>query len=160
MNDLEKNYYLERDKQYAREQNNAELERLRSQIEEMWRELEEGKLSDKAKRDLEGQIVDTNQAIRVLRDSLKALAHPDAVMVEDTTQPLTVEITNQRAYWDNEYRNKLQELDDLHKEYQLFSGSLASETASIRIRHLEADIKQVEIEAEQARENLEKLQSK
>ena len=110
MNDFEQSYYLEKGKQYAREQDQAELERLRSQIGGMWHELDKGNLSEAARRDLEGQIVDTNRAIEVLQNSLKALAHPDAVMVEDISRPLTVKITDERAYWNNEFWSKSRRL--------------------------------------------------
>lgn len=157
MNDLERNYYLERDKQYSREQNQAELERLRSQAYEMRQELDEDRLGEAARRDLQEQLAQTNEAIQILRDSLLALASKDALFVEDQSEPISVEITDPEAYWQSEYAMKCRELEELLKEYALFQSTPPSEARLVRINKLEVDIDRIEKEAEEALENFHRI---
>jgi hypothetical protein len=156
MLDKDKGYYVERERQYNREQNQAELERLRDLAFDMQRELKEGKLSEAARRDLASQLSDTNQAIKILRDSLYALSQHDVVMVEEVDTPISVEITDQKEYWSNEYFRKYDELTELQEEYSSYIGVERSETVRAKIAILEKDMEKVERELEIAFENFEK----
>ena len=53
----------------------------------------------------------------------------------------------------------LGDFDDLLKEHQILSDTLASEASTVRIKHLEADITRVKREAEEALANFEKSKS-
>jgi hypothetical protein len=153
MKGMENDYYINRERQYDREQNQAELEHLRSEAEEMRSELSEGTLSEAAKNDLEQRLMNTNQAINILRESLRALAQPDAIVVEDLDAPITVEISDQRAYWSAVYEQKTHELEELLQELANMKNELRSDSRLTRQEKLEADIERLEKEAEQAADN-------
>lgn len=159
MSEKDNNYYLEREKRYNWEQSQAELEHLLNKLNEVRSQFGEEGLAEEERQDLVEQLTRTLTAIAIIRRSLQALADPSAIMIEDTTKPITFEITDKKAYWSDEYRIKCQELDDLLAEYQSYAGKVLTEDESISLRKLEVDLGLVETEAEQALENFKRIQN-
>jgi hypothetical protein len=151
MNGQENSHYVERERQHNREQNLAELERLHDQAEEMQQELAAGRLSTAAKIDLQEQFLNTNKAITIVRNSLRALTDRDAILIDEGhVGPISAEVTDPLAYWLNENQIRVKELQELREEYSSYQEKDLSDDERVRATKLKADIERLEQEAEYA----------
>lgn len=152
MNKRENSYYIGRERHYNREQNQAELLRLREQAEEMRSELKEGTLSDAAKLDLQEQLGHTLQVIQILRESIIALSTENVLLVDDISDSsdaaISVEITDPSAYWLHENQTKVAEIRELYEEYAQYQDLELTGDAAVRAAKLRADIETLQREAE------------
>jgi predicted acyltransferase (DUF342 family) len=157
MDEREKGYYIDQERQYNKGQNEAELLRLREQASEMLHELRESDLSEAARLDLQEQLKLTNEAIRILRDSVVALSTDDIIVVDSDIGEICAEVTNPWMYWSNTYNIKSQEITDILEEIESYKGKILTDDMKVILGRLREDLKKVSLEADQAMENWLKL---
>jgi hypothetical protein len=153
----EKGYYIDQERQYSKRQNEAELLRLREQASEMLREIRESDLSEAARLDLQEQLKLTNEAIRILRDSVVALSTDDIIVVDSNIGEIYAEVTNPWMYWSNLYNIKNQEITDILEEIESYKDKILTDDMKVILGRLREDLKKVSLEADQAMENWLKL---